>query len=77
MIQHMRPARLHLTAMSLDICELRQLDAFKRAFLAEHLDKPLLLGAGFGVPVEIHNVVEITRPSALSQSPEFLCESFE
>lgn len=77
MVQHIGPTCLHIVAMRLDIGKLRKSDTLEGAFLAQHLNKMLLLGPGVGVPVEIHNILEVARPGALGQGSEFLSEGFD
>ena len=54
-----------------------KLDALERTFLAQHGNELLLLGAGLGVSVEVDDVIEVARPGALGERPEFFGEGFD
>jgi hypothetical protein len=43
----------------------RNLNAFKRAFFAQHVNERCSLRARICVPIEIYDVIEVARPGAL------------
>src|SRR5262245_24043599 len=77
MVQHVGPAPFDVTAVALNVGKLGQRDALEVAFLAQYGDKLLLLGACLAVAIEIDDVVEVARPGALAQRPEFFGEGFD
>jgi hypothetical protein len=72
MREHGGPARLHVGAMRLQVDELRHLDTFEGAFLAQDIEENCLIGQCFRVAEQIDHVVEVARPGAFRQRPEFL-----
>jgi hypothetical protein len=77
MVQHVGPARLNIVTVPLNVGKLRQRKPLEGAFLAQNVGKLLLLGAGLGIAIQIDDIVEVARPSALAQRPEFFSEGFD
>ena len=74
MIEHTGPTRFDVTAMQLDVRELRQLDAFECALFAQYRDELLLLRTRVGVAVKIDDIVEIAWPGTLGKRPKLFSE---
>ena len=72
--QHVLPACFECILVPLEITDLRDPNALEVAFLAENVEQDRWRGSCVGITVKVHNVVEISRPRALSKRADLLTE---
>ncbi|MDU6750740.1 MAG: hypothetical protein E6447_24135, partial [Bradyrhizobium sp.] len=73
----MNPTRLEIGAVRFEVGDPRNADALELALGAQDVHEALRFRPRVAIPIEVHNVIEVTRSRPLGERPEFLGERFD
>ncbi len=76
MCEHICPTGFKFIFMWIEVNEARYFNPLEFTFFPEDSEKFHGIGSSFSIPVEIYDVVKVTRSRPLSQRAKFLGEGF-